>query len=82
MRVNVLNINDPDWPDVLRELHHDFYHRPDYVGLDAARMDARPEAFLAEEGDRRFFVTYLLRSCDGPAGASPGTSGPMKKLPS
>jgi Acetyltransferase (GNAT) domain len=64
MRVEVLTIDDSRWINVLSRLRHDFYDRSDYVKLDAARVDARPEGFLAEEGDRRFFVPYLLRSCD------------------
>ena len=63
MRVDVLSIDDSRWLGVLGQLRHDFYHRPDYVGLDATRLEARPEAFLAEAGDRRFFVPYLVRSC-------------------
>lgn len=65
MQIDVLTIDDPRWPHALSLLGHDFYHRPDYVRLDAARLEARPEAFLAEAGERRFFVPYLLRSCEG-----------------
>jgi hypothetical protein len=60
-----LELDDPRWPDALARLPHDFYHRPEYVGLDADWNRARPRAFLARSGDAELFVPYLLRRCDG-----------------
>jgi hypothetical protein len=64
MEVETLAIDDPRWPQALTRLHHDFYHVPDYVRLDGRRMDATPEAFAAQDGERVFFVPYLVRDCD------------------
>jgi hypothetical protein len=70
-----LALDDPRWPDALARLPHDFYHRPEYVGLDAEWNRARPMAFLARSGEAELFVPYLLRRCEGlgpePAGVEP-----------
>jgi len=70
-----LELDDPRWSGALARLPHDFYHRPEYVGLDADWNHARPMAFLARAGEAELFVPYLLRRCEGlgpePAGAEP-----------
>lgn len=75
MDVAHLELEDPRWSDALARLRHDFYHRPEYVGLDADWNHARPMAFLARAGEAELFVPYLLRRCEGlgpePAGAKP-----------
>ena len=63
MRIDVLGLSDPAWPDCLRTLQHDFYHLPAYVAVEAWRIQAQPGAFLAEDGKRRMFVPFLRRSC-------------------
>ncbi len=75
MHCEFLAIDDPGWPDRLSRLWHDLYHRPDYARLEAHRLDATPEAAVVMDGDRLFFVPYLIRSCDAlfPE-ASPGMS--------
>lgn len=64
MRIETLTINDPRWTAALGRLRHDFYHLPSYVQLDAQRMQAIPKAFLVSDGERLFFVPYLIRSCN------------------
>jgi len=64
MRIETLKIEDPRWMAALSRLRHDFYHLPSYVGLDAQRMNATPEALLISDNERLFFVPYLLRSCN------------------
>lgn len=75
MDVAHLELDDPRWPEALARLPHDFYHRPEYVGLDGDWNHARPMAFLARAGEAELFVPYLLRRCEGlgpePAGAEP-----------
>src|SRR5687767_4012913 len=75
MRVDILKGEDPGWPECLGRLAHDFYHHPEYVGLEGRRIQAAPEALLATEGEKVFFLPYLLRSCEGliPGG---GLAGP------
>jgi hypothetical protein len=65
MDVAHLELGDPRWSQALGRLRHDFYHRPEYVGLDADWNRARPRAFLARSGDAELFVPYLLRRCEG-----------------
>ena len=64
MRVEILSIDDPRWPEMLRRLRHDFYHEPAYVRLDAGRMGATPEAFLSQDGERVAFMPFLVRACN------------------
>jgi hypothetical protein len=63
MHIETLSADDPRWTAALSRLHHDFYHEPSYVRLDADRLQATPEALLVSEGERMFFVPYLMRSC-------------------
>lgn len=71
MDVAHLELGDPRWSQALQRLPHDFYHRPEYVGLDADWNRARPRAFLARSGDAELFVPYLLRRCEGLGGEPP-----------
>jgi hypothetical protein len=59
-----LETHDARWSRALQRLPYDFYHRPDYVRLDAEVQGAEPAAFLAADGGREFFLPYLLRRCD------------------
>lgn len=63
MHVELLDADHPGWPEALKRLPHDFYHEPAYVRLDGRRIQAVPQAFLASEGEKLFFLPYLLRSC-------------------
>jgi hypothetical protein len=73
MRREFLAIDDPRWPEALRRLRHDLYHRPEYGRLDGLRLNATPEAFLASDGPREFFVPYLVRRCDPVSAGAPET---------
>jgi hypothetical protein len=60
----VLDFSHPLWKQTLNDLRHDFYHLPEYVALEARRINAIAEAILITEGDKIFFLPYLLRSCN------------------
>jgi hypothetical protein len=64
MHCEFLGIDHPGWPERLSRLGHDLYHRPEYARLEAHRLGATPEAFAAGDGDRLFFIPYLIRSCE------------------
>ena len=64
MDVGHLEIDDPQWREVLGRLRHDMYHLPEYVRLDGEWNRAQPMAFLARAGDRELFIPYLLRDCE------------------
>ncbi|MCU0526346.1 MAG: GNAT family N-acetyltransferase [Elainella sp. Prado103] len=63
MNVQIIDLFDPLWMEILRDLPHDFYHLPSYVGLEADRNKAVAEAILIQEGGQQFFLPYLLRQC-------------------
>lgn len=64
MDAQVIELSNPLWLQTLEKVRHDIYHLPEYVGLEASRTQAVAEAILIEEGDKLFFVPYLLRHCD------------------
>lgn len=51
------------WQAVLGELRHDVYHLPEYVLLEASRMQSEPEAIVIRQGEGVMFLPYLVRSC-------------------
>jgi hypothetical protein len=61
MNSQILNSSHPLWNQLLKELRHDFYHLSEYLDLEASRSKATPEAFVFLEGEKIFFVPYLLR---------------------
>ena len=63
MNIEVLEVENPLWLETLAEIDHDVYHLPQYVKIDAQRTQTIPEAFLLKDGEKTFFVPYLLRSC-------------------
>lgn len=63
MEVKILDIGDRQWKNILAKIRHDIYHLPEYNLIEANRTNTIPQAFLAREGDKLFFLPYLLRSC-------------------
>lgn len=63
INIQFIDLANSLWSKTLEKLRHDFYHLPGYVGLEAKRMDARPEAILISEGEKIFFLPYILRNC-------------------
>ena len=64
MNIEILNLENPLWKATLEKLSYDAYHLPEYVALEAKRNNYKPEALLISEGNKIFFVPYLLRSCN------------------
>jgi hypothetical protein len=64
MKLQVIDVSNPLWSETLQNLRHDFYHVPGYVALEAKRMRAIAEAILIQDGEKVFFLPYLLRQCD------------------
>ncbi len=61
--IRVASPVDSIWQEVLEILPHDFYHLPGYLALEAARHNARPEAFIVKSDEKIFFLSYLVRDC-------------------
>jgi hypothetical protein len=64
MDIKIIDLANPLWLETLKCLSHDVYHLPAYVYLEAKRIQAIPEAILIEDGEKIFFLPYLLRRCD------------------
>ncbi|MDZ8079939.1 MAG: GNAT family N-acetyltransferase [Nostoc sp. DcaGUA01] len=61
MDYKIVSLSDPLWLEILKKLNHDIYHLPEYVDLEAKRIQAIPEAILIFENDKILFLPYLLR---------------------
>ncbi|ARV62590.1 FemAB family protein [Nostocales cyanobacterium HT-58-2] len=64
MNIQVIELENDLWLQTLQEIRHDFYHLPEYVYLESKRTNTIPEAILITEGEKKFFVPYLLRKCN------------------
>ncbi|ACC81011.1 hypothetical protein [Nostoc punctiforme] len=64
LQVQIIELTNDLWLKTLQEIRHDFYHLPEYTYLEAKRTDTIPEAILITEGEKKFFVPYLLRKCN------------------
>jgi hypothetical protein len=64
MQTQLVELNNPSWQQIIKDLRHDFYHLPEYVYLESKRTNTIPEAILISEDNKQFFVPYLLRSCE------------------
>jgi CelD/BcsL family acetyltransferase involved in cellulose biosynthesis len=65
MLTRTLTLDDPEWDVALARMPHDVYHTADYVRIDAHRQQAAGEAILISDGERHFFLPYLVRPCKG-----------------
>lgn len=65
MDSQLLGCPDPLWTETLQNLRHDVYHTQGYVLCEAQRTGTSPHAVLLREGNKQFFLPYLLRSCRG-----------------
>lgn len=64
IHIETINPCEPLWQQTLQKLRHDIYHLPEYIQLESIRNKAAPEGILITEGDKIFFLPYLVRSCE------------------
>ncbi len=64
MSLQIIKASNPLWWQTLKELRHDIYHLPEYFDLESRRIKAIPEAILITNDKKKFFLPYLLRSCN------------------
>lgn len=64
MNVKVIELANNFWLQSLQELRHDIYHLPEYVYLESQRTNTIPKAIVIADGEKIFFVPYLLRRCN------------------
>ena len=63
MDIEIIKPSDSAWTEILSQLEHDIYHLPEYLLIEAQRTKSIPEGLLFTEGEKKFFVPYLLRQC-------------------
>ncbi|ELS03865.1 FemAB family [Xenococcus sp. PCC 7305] len=63
MYFDILTTNSNQWREILTLIKHDIYQLPEYVALEGKRSNSIPQAFLAIDEQKIFFVPYLIRSC-------------------
>ncbi len=64
MNIQVIDLHNDLWLETLQKLCHDVYHTPKYLDIEARRTKTIPKAFLMVDGEKNFFVPYLLRNCN------------------
>jgi hypothetical protein len=64
MNIQVIDSQDPLWLQTLDRLRYDVYHLPEYARLEAKRTSSDSEAFIVIDGDKIFFLPFLVRSCN------------------
>lgn len=64
MNSQIIDLHNPIWTKTLQQLRHDVYHLPEYIAIESNRTKTIPEAFIINDGEKIFFVPYLLRRCD------------------
>jgi Acetyltransferase (GNAT) domain len=62
-QTQVVSPTDSDWQECLNAIPHDFYHLPGYLELEAQRHDATSQAIIIKDGEKTFFLAYLIRDC-------------------
>jgi Acetyltransferase (GNAT) domain len=63
MSIEIMSPTDLRWQQYLNTVKHDFYHLPGYLALEAKRCEALAEAISIEDGEKSFFLPYLIRDC-------------------
>lgn len=64
MNIQIIDLSNPLWREILPKVRHDTYHLPEYILAEAKRTKTTPEAFLIVDDEKIFFLPYLLRQCD------------------
>lgn len=62
MDCQIISVTDRVWTGILEKLRHDIYHLPEYLSVEANRLQAIPEAILISDGEKIFFLPYLIRN--------------------
>jgi Acetyltransferase (GNAT) domain len=64
MNWQIIETSNILWLETLQKIRYDIYHLPQYVDLEAKRIKATSEAILIADGDKVFFLPYLIRPCN------------------
>lgn len=63
LNIQIIALNNPLWMQILQTVRHDIYHLPEYVYLESLRTNTTPKAIVISQGEKLFFLPYLLRRC-------------------
>ncbi len=63
LNIQIIELNNPLWMQILQTVRHDIYHLPEYVYLESLRTNTTPKAIVISQGEKLFFLPYLLRRC-------------------
>jgi hypothetical protein len=63
MSIEIISPTDLRWRQYLDTVKHDFYQLPGYLELEAKRCEASAEAIAIVDGEKSFFLPYLIRDC-------------------
>lgn len=74
MKISILRPDDAAWDALLTVVRHDVYHTSGYVAVDAARMQGRPQALLAQRGAAQLFLPLVLVPLQSNSSAHAGVS--------
>jgi hypothetical protein len=64
MNIQIVDCQNPLWLQTLRKLRYDVYHLPEYARLEAKRTKTDSQAFIVIDGEKIFFLPFLIRSCN------------------
>ncbi|MEO1185248.1 MAG: hypothetical protein AAFX46_11355 [Cyanobacteria bacterium J06636_27] len=64
MDIQVIDSQNLLWLQTLNKLRYDVYHLPEYNRLEAKRTESVSKAFVVTDGDKIFFLPFLIRSCN------------------
>ncbi|MDJ0617731.1 MAG: GNAT family N-acetyltransferase [Calothrix sp. MO_192.B10] len=68
LNIQIIDLSNPMWLEILQKLRHDFYHLPEYVYLESQRTNTIPQGILISQADKLLFLPYLLRECNDISG--------------
>ncbi|MEB3180519.1 MAG: FemAB family protein, partial [Nostocaceae cyanobacterium] len=63
MDVQIIDVINPLWLQIVETTPHDIYQLPEYFNLEAKRTKTIPEAIVIGDESKFIFVPYLRRNC-------------------
>jgi GNAT superfamily N-acetyltransferase len=61
----LLDVNAPEWTELLRVARHDFYHLPSYLAAVAAQEGGEPHALYVTDHRRTMLLPLVIRPISG-----------------
>lgn len=58
LNIQIIELNNPLWMQILQTVRHDIYHLPEYVYLESLRTNTTPQAIVISHGEKLFFTLF------------------------